>query len=85
MGKLLEARKKLKNHWHIKDNIEAKISDIEDKIASQINYTYRAQIQETLGHITGDDGAVNHNGIWKAKNDVIQSEENKKNSSIYER
>ena len=39
-----------------------------------MNNTYRAQIQETMGHITGEDGASNNNGIWKAKNAVIANE-----------
>ena len=73
VGKLLEARKKLKMQEHTENNA-AKICDIEEEIASKINSTYRAQIEETMGHITGEDGAANHNGIWKAKNAVIANE-----------
>ena len=32
------------------------------------------KVQETLGHITGDDGAVSTHGLWKAKNNLIPND-----------
>ena len=32
------------------------------------------KVQETLSHITGDDGGINTNGLWKAKNNLIQKD-----------
>ena len=29
------------------------------------------KVKETLGHITGDDGGINTNGVWKARNSII--------------
>ena len=47
------------------ENFESKISDIESVIANKISEKY--MISDTMGHMTGDDGAIVHSGVWKAK------------------
>ena len=55
------------------DNIESKLSNIEDTIASKISEKYMKEINETIGHITGEDGAVAHSGVWNAKNKYTEN------------
>ena len=32
------------------------------------------KVQETLGHLTGDDGGINTHGLWKAKSNLIPND-----------
>ena len=50
------------------------IALIENEIATKTADSYRARIQETMGHLTGDDGGVSHHGVWKARNTVIPND-----------
>ena len=50
-------------------NFETKISDIESVIANKISEKYMIEISDTMGHMTGDDGAIVHSGVWKALKD----------------
>ena len=34
------------------------------------------EISDTMGHMTGDDGAIVHSGVWKAKNSVYENNKN---------
>ena len=73
VGKLLEERKRIKldlatNPSELKE--KQKIS-IEEKISKATEYEYMKKVKETLSHITGDDGGINTNGLWKAKLNLI--------------
>ena len=73
VGKLLEKRKVIKlelkvNPYDQKVNEKAQI---EAQIAEASEQHFIKKVRETLGHLTGDDGGINTNGIWKAKNKLI--------------
>ena len=74
IGRLLDARKKLKQNEHLENDFDVKMSGIDTEIAYKIGDKYRTQIYETMGHIKGDDGAISQNGIWKAKNIIIPND-----------
>ena len=44
-----------------------KLEVLENKIADKIAECYRADIESTMGHLTAEDGGINHHGVWKAK------------------
>ena len=67
IGQLLEERKNLRLNEKTIENFETKISDIESVIANKISEKYMIEISDTMGHMTGDDGAIVHSGVWKAK------------------
>ena len=48
---------------------EKNILDI--KISKATEIEYMKKVEQTLGHITGDDGGINTNGLWKAKQNLI--------------
>ena len=64
-GKLFEIRKKLKLDLNVNNDQETKnkLNQIEHDIANKIDEQFRIKVQSTLGHITGDDGAINTNGM----------------------
>ena len=70
IGKMLEERKRLK--FEVVPN-EAKISIIEKEISDKSSEGYLNQIQETMGHLKGNDGGVSHHGVWKARNSFISN------------
>ena len=72
VGKLLEERKRLKIDSS-QDNDE-QIANIEADIARKTSDRYRTKIEETMGHLSGDDGALSHHGVWKARNSVIPND-----------
>ena len=76
MGKLLEERKRIKLDLLNNPSIEKenKKTEVEAKIAEATELQYMKKVQETLSHITGDDGGINTNGLWKAKNNLIQKD-----------
>ena len=51
-------------------DFEAKLDDIENQIADKIGKQYMKDISETMSHMTGEDGAISHSGIWKSKSRV---------------
>ena len=75
-GKLLDKRKKLKLMAEIDPSEEnsAKLEYIDNKIADKISERYRAEIEKSMGHLTAEDGGINHQGVWKAKSDVVPSD-----------
>ena len=73
VGKLLEERKRTKldlatNPSELKE--KQKIS-IEEKISKATEYEYMKKVKKTLSPITGEDGGINTNGLWKAKLNLI--------------
>ena len=72
-GQMFEKRKLLKLELTENDNqdIRSKLDNIELDIARKIDGQFRSKIQNTLGHITGDDGAINTNGMWSLKNSLL--------------
>ena len=64
VGFLLEKRKKLKFNSKTSNN-EKEIESIEDKIIEKTEETYAKRVKDALGDITGEDGGVNHYGVWK--------------------
>ena len=73
MGKLLEERKKIKLDLVNNPSLqkEKEKDEIEAKIAKATESEYIKKVQETLGHMTGDDGGINTNSLWKSKNKLI--------------
>ena len=73
VGKLIEERKRIKLDLVNNPSLqkEKEKVEVEAKIAEATESQYMTKIQETLGHMTGDDGGVNTNGFWKAKNNLI--------------
>ena len=73
IGKLLEERKKIKLELLAtpSEQLEKKKTDIENTIAKATEVEYMQKVEKVLGHIEGDDGGVNTNGLWKAKNSLI--------------
>ena len=73
VGKMLEARKKLKLELnsHPSKETEAKLKDIETKIAQETEYKFAKAVKDNLAQFTGDDGAINTNGLWSAKNRIM--------------
>ena len=73
VGKLLEERKRVKLDLSAgySEEKEHYKNEIEDRISKATEYDFMKKVQETLGHIKGDDGGINTNGLWKAKNNLI--------------
>ena len=73
IGEMLETRKRLK--LEVTDNptneTKNKLKDIEAKIAQETQQEFVNMVKENLGFLTGDDGGINTNGVWKAKNRII--------------
>ena len=61
---------------------EKKLNQIEHDIADKIYEQFRTKVQGTLGHITGDDGAINTNGMWGLKNNLIPKHTTRKSTAI---
>ena len=76
VGKLLEERKQLKlelaKNPSIDNEFKKKKLDIEISVEKESQFMQK--VQETLGHITGDDGGISTHGIWKAKNNLIPND-----------
>ena len=86
MGKLLEERKRIKldlaasyseEKEQLKNYIEHKISE-----ATEVDFMKR--VKETLGHIQGDDGGINNNGVWKAKNNLFPKDKHHNPVALYD-
>ena len=75
-GKLLEERKRLKLTTKVNpsDENRAKLAAIENNIAVKIAERYREDIENTMGHLTAEDGGVSHHGVWKTKSAVVPSD-----------
>ena len=73
VGELLERRKIIKLELKAKpcEQKAFEKAKIEAKIAETTEQQFIKKVRETLGHITGDDGEINTNGIWRAKNQLI--------------
>ena len=72
-GKLFEVRKRLKLELQENDNPNTfnKLNQVEKDIAHKIDKQFLINVQEKLGHLTGDEGAISTNGLWAAKNSLI--------------
>ena len=64
VGFLLEKRKILKLSPATTNN-EHEIEEVEAKIVEKTEVKYSNLVRETLGGITGEDGNINDNGLWK--------------------
>ena len=64
VGFLLEKRKRLKLNPVSPDN-DRFIEEVEELIVSKTEHKYAEIVKETLGGITGEDGKINANGLWK--------------------
>ena len=76
IGKLLEARKILK--MEVAENptnkAKVKLSEIEATIAKETEVQFSKRVRENLGHLTGDNGGINTNGLWSAKNRIMPND-----------
>ena len=54
--------------------IQRKISNIEDNIATKTAEKFNKKVKDLLGQYRGDDGAINTHGMWVAKNKLIPRE-----------
>ena len=50
------------------------IDDIETVIANKTAESYFCKFKETIGHLTGDDGAISHHGVWKAQKTLLSKD-----------
>jgi hypothetical protein len=64
VGYLIEQRKKLKLNQSSPEN-DKMVENIEDMIIDKTEQKYAKEIFEAIGHITGEDGELNNNGVWK--------------------
>ena len=44
------------------------------KIFQETESEFMKKVQETLGHINGDDGGISTHGMWKAKQNLIPND-----------
>ena len=72
IGKLLETRKQMK--LDTSNDRSDEIAQVEAEIGNRISISYIKKIQETMGHLVGDDGGVSHHGVWKARNSLISND-----------
>ena len=63
-------RKKLKLKPETPEN-ETEIEKIEEQIVSKTEAKYSKKVKEAIGHITGEDGKINGNGVWKATQKIF--------------
>ena len=73
VGELLERRKIIKLQLKAKpcEQKAFEKAKIEAKIAEATEQQFIKKVRETLGHITGDNGEINTNGIWSTNNQLI--------------
>ena len=64
VGFLLEKRKKLKL-VQATSKSEQDIEEVETRIVEKTEFKYAQLVKETIGGITGEDGNINTNGLWK--------------------
>ena len=64
VGFLLERRKKLRENPPTVET-EIEITKVELEIVANIEQKYADIVNDTLGGITGEDGKINANGLWK--------------------
>ena len=70
VGHLIEVRKKLKlNPTNIENDNE--IEHIEEAIASKLEAHYFNIVKDVIGDISGEDGNINGNGVWKATRKIF--------------
>ena len=69
-------------HGNNDQETREKLNQIEHDIADKIYEQFRTKVQGTLGHITGDDGAINTNGMWGLKNNLIPKHTTRKSTAI---
>ena len=70
VGKLLEARKRIK----LKPTPnEEELDSIEKAIADKTSERVYKQVKETMGHLRGDDDAISHHGVWKARDNLFSN------------
>ena len=65
VGFLIEKRRKLNQNPESPEN-EEEIERLECEIVSKTEGKYAEKVKETIGHITGEDGRMNGNGVWQA-------------------
>ena len=70
---MFDRRKRLKLDLHKNENREAReqLDQLEIEIADKIDEQFRSKVKNNLAHITGDDGAINTNGMWSIKNSLL--------------
>ena len=73
VGKLFQERKKIKLELKLNPTEQKELEKniIEEKISKATEFEYLKKVQQTLGHVTGEDGGINTNGLWKAKQNLI--------------
>ena len=64
VGFLLERRKKLREKTPTVET-ENEIKKVELEIVANIEQKYADIVNDTLGGITGEDGKINGNSLWK--------------------
>ena len=64
IGFLIEKRKKLKLNPETEEN-SREIAQTEEEIVAKTQHKYERVVRETIGEITGEDGKINANGLWK--------------------
>ena len=87
VGKLLEERKRIKldlaaSYSEEKEQLK---NYIEHKISEATELDFMKRVKETLGHIQGDDGGINNNGVWKAKNNLIPKDKHHNPVALYDK
>ena len=72
----MEQRKKIKLDLakNPSDENLYKKQEIEIKISEETETKFMQNVQETLGHITGEDGGISTHGLWRAKKNLIPND-----------
>ena len=70
VGIMLESRKRIKLQPIVN---EEELASIEEAIARKTSEKFYNQIKETMGHLKGDDGALSHHGVWKARGKLFSN------------
>ena len=64
---LMDKRSQLKKKIDLTENEEEEILSLEKLIADKCEEKNRRQVVDNFGEMDGDDGVVNHQGVWKNK------------------
>ena len=70
VGHLLEIRKKLKLSSPSAQK-DFEIEKIEEAVANKLQMKYFNSVKECIGEVTGEDGNINGNGVWKATRKIF--------------
>ena len=74
IGFLIEKRKKVKTENTTPETTK-EIEELEIKIAKKSEEHYVNKIKEALGDITGENGKINDNGVWKSMRKIFPKHE----------